>query len=141
MSLPIMRRVTCSRSGRRLCLDVGAAAQRHRRQHQVVERRCCAGALRLHHCGFGCRCQLCLQDTHWLHFSVFCGRSSQPRGFYDAFATARAGCSAGRVAAPPEGTARAEVFCAFHFIGELSVAAAAYLSSQVRALHANWQDT
>ena len=31
----------------------------------------------------------------------------------DAFADSRAGCSAGRVAAPPEGTARAEVFCAF----------------------------
>ena len=54
-----------------LCLDVAAAAQRHRRHHQVVERLCCAGALRLHHCGFGCRCQLCLSDTHWLHFSVF----------------------------------------------------------------------
>ena len=38
--------------------------------HQVVERRCCAVALRLHHCGFGSRCQLRLQDTHWLHFSV-----------------------------------------------------------------------
>ena len=45
--------------------------RRHRRHHQVVERRCCAGALRLQHCGFGSRCQLCSQDTHWLHFSVF----------------------------------------------------------------------
>ena len=35
----------------------------------------------------------------------------------------------------PEGTARAEVFCAFHFIVELLVGAAAYLSSQVRASH------
>ena len=78
-----------------------------------------AEALRLDHCGFGCRCQLCSQDTHWLHFSVFCGRSSQPRGYYDAFATARAGCSAGREwLLPSEGTARAEVFCAFHFIVE-----------------------
>ena len=47
-----------------------AALRLHRRHHQVVERRCCAGALRLHHCGFGSRCQLCSQDTHWLYFSV-----------------------------------------------------------------------
>ena len=44
--------------------------KRHPRHHQVVERQCCAGALRLQHCGFGSRCQLCSQDTHWLHFSV-----------------------------------------------------------------------
>ena len=44
--------------------------KRHPRHHQVVERQCCAGALRLQHRGFGSRCQLCLQDTHWLHFSV-----------------------------------------------------------------------
>ena len=36
-------------------------------------------------------------------FQCFCGRSSQPRGYYDAFATARAGCSA---VLPPEGTAQ-----------------------------------
>ena len=47
---------------------------------------------------------------------------SQPRGYYDAFADARAGCSAGREwLVPPEGTAQAEVFCAFHFIVELLV--------------------
>ena len=40
--------------------------KRHPRHHHVVERRCCAGALRLQHC----RWQLCSQDTHWLHFSV-----------------------------------------------------------------------
>ena len=28
------------------------AVRRHRRHHQVVERRCCAGALRLHYCGW-----------------------------------------------------------------------------------------
>ena len=67
--------------------------RRHRRHHQVVERRCCAGALRLHHCGFGSRCQLCSQDTHWLHFGVF-WHSSRIRGCYDAYADARAGCSA-----------------------------------------------
>ena len=39
--------------------------RRHRR------RRCCAAALRRQHCGFGSHCQLCSQDTHWLHFSVF----------------------------------------------------------------------
>ena len=41
----------------------------------------------------------------------------------------------------PGSALRAEVFCAFHFIVELSVGAAACLSSQVRALHASWQDT
>ena len=44
--------------------------KRHSRHHQVGERRGCAGALRLDHHGFGSRCQLCSQDTHWLHFSV-----------------------------------------------------------------------
>ena len=40
-------------------------------------------------------------------FQCFCGRSSQPRGYYDAFATARAGCSAGREwLLSPEFTAR-----------------------------------
>ena len=47
----------------------------------------------------------------WTCFAVL----SQPRGYYGAFATARVGCSAGREFLP-EGTARAEVFCAFHFI-------------------------
>ena len=42
--------------------------RRHRRHHQVVERLCCAGALRLHHCGFGSRCQLC---SHIGCISVF----------------------------------------------------------------------
>ena len=45
--------------------------KRHSRHHQVGERRGCAGALRLDHYAFGSRCQLCSQDTHWLHFSVF----------------------------------------------------------------------
>ena len=41
------------------------------------------------------------------------------RGYYDAFATARAGCSAGgEWLLSPEGTAQAEFFCAFHFIVE-----------------------
>ena len=55
----------------RLRWSGAAALRRHRRHHQVVERRGCAGALRLDHCGFGSRCQLCSQDTLWLHFSVF----------------------------------------------------------------------
>ena len=73
-------------------------SKRHPRHHQVVERRCCAGALRLQHCGFGSRCQLCSQDTHWLHFSVL-----------TLFTTTRLlrrfrrcpGRYGGRVAAPP----------------------------------------
>ena len=71
---------------------------RHPRHQQTAERRRCAGPLqcdviddtikllnddaallRLHHCGFGCRCQLCSQDTHWLHFSVFFSLSPIPR--------------------------------------------------------------
>ena len=46
--------------------------KRHSRHHQVAERRGYAGALRLDHHGFGSLCQLCSQDTHWLHyFSAF----------------------------------------------------------------------
>ena len=50
---------------------MGAAAQRHPRHHQVLNGDAGSGALRLDHCGFGCRCELCSQDTHWLHFIVF----------------------------------------------------------------------
>ena len=52
-------------------------------------------ALRLHHCGFGRNCHGYSQDTHY--FLLTClDVLSQPRGYYDAFAGARAGCSAGR---------------------------------------------
>ena len=39
--------------------------RRHRRPHLVVERRCCAGALRLHHCVFAV--VSCVRKLHWLH--------------------------------------------------------------------------
>ena len=107
-------------------LKRAATLRLHRRHHQAVKRRCCAGALRLHHCGFGSRCQLCSQDIHWLHFSVLTlfTNSRLLRRFRQC--PGRLLCG-GRVAAPSEGT--------FHFIVELLVGAAAYLSSQVRASH------
>ena len=88
---------------RRLCWNWAAAAQLHPRHHQVAERR-----------ALGRRCHRYSQDTPchfflWTCFDVF----SKPRGCYDACATARAGCSAGREwLLHPEGTARAEFFCA-----------------------------
>ena len=70
------------------------------------------------------RCQLCSRHTHhWLHFCervlMFC---HEPQGYYDAFARfpGRLLCGAERGCSLSEGTARAEVFCAFHFIVELS---------------------
>ena len=98
-------------------LERAATLRLHRRHHQVVERRCCSGALRLHHCGFGRRF-----ETHLIFLLTCLDVLSQPRGYYDAFADARAGCSAKREwLLPPEGTARAEVFGAFHFIVEQQV--------------------
>ena len=89
----------------------------HRRHHQVVERRCCAGALRLHHYGFGSRCQLCLQDTHWLHFSVFLTLFTNTR------LLRRSRRCLGRLLCRrewhlhPEGIARAEFFCHRRAVG------------------------
>ena len=62
----------------------------------------------------------CVRKTYIGCISVFLSYSSQPRGYYDAFAIARAGCSAGgEWLLPPEGTVRAEFFCAFHLFVEL----------------------
>ena len=75
-----------------LCWNWAAAAQRHPRHHQVVERRGWAS---------GRRCPVLARHTLslflWTCFDIL----SQPRGYYDAFTTAGAGCSAGGVAAPP----------------------------------------
>ena len=105
MSLPIMRRVTCSRSGRRRCAWTW-----------LLQRNVIHDTIKLLNgaAGFGSALSPVLaRHTSslflWTCFDVL----SQPRCYHDAFATARAGCSAGL-----EGTARAEFFCAFHFIVE-----------------------
>ena len=104
--------------------------KRHSRHHQVAERRACAGALRLDHYGFGSRCQLCSQDTHWLHFSVFLTLFTNTR-LLRRFrrCPGRLALRGGEWLLLPKGTARAEFFCAFHFIVELSVGAAATFAS------------
>ena len=62
------------------------------------------------------------RKTHIIFLWTCLDVLSQPRGYYDAFADARAGCSAGgEWLLLPEGTARADFFCAFHFIVELLV--------------------
>ena len=73
---------------------------RHPRHHQTAERRRCAGPLRLQHCGFGSRCQLCSQDTHWLQFSVFVDALHN----HEAITTLSPGglLFGRRMAAPPE---------------------------------------
>ena len=67
-----MRRVTCSRSGRRRCAWTWLLQRNVIHDTiKLLTGDAGSGALRLGHCGFGCRCQLCSQETHWLHFSVF----------------------------------------------------------------------
>ena len=107
MSLPIMRRVTCSRSGRRRCAWTW-----------LLQRSVIHDIIKLLNSDSGLWAGVVTgtRKTHtiiflWTCFDVL----SQPRGYYDAFATARVGCSAGREwLLSPEGTARAEFFCAFH---------------------------
>ena len=92
MSLPIMRCVTCSRSGSRRCAWTW-----------LVQRNVIHDTIKLLNgdAGFGqalspVLARHTLSFFLWTRFDVL----SQPRGYYDAFATARAGCSAGGVAAP-----------------------------------------
>ena len=64
MSLPIMRRVTCSRSGRRRCAWTWVLQRSVIHDTiKLLNGDAGSGAFRLDHCGFGCRCQLCSQDT------------------------------------------------------------------------------
>ena len=111
MSLPIMSRVTCSRSGRRRCAWTWLL------QRSVIQ-----DTIKLLNgdAGFGYALSPVLaRHTLSLFLWTCFDALSQPPGYYDAFATAPAGCSAGgEWLLSPEGTARAEFFCAFHFIVE-----------------------
>ena len=91
--------------------------------------------------GSGGCCYQYLQDTLPLVVCFF-HIPSRIRGYYDAFADSRAVWSSeGEWPLLPEGTARTEVFCAYHDSMELLKDDAVLPSLQVRVVRASVQDT
>ena len=114
-----MRHVTCSLSGRRRCAWTWLLQRNVIHDTiKLLTGDAGSGTLRLDHCGFGSRDQLCSQDTFWFHFSVFVDPLHEHKGITtsspmpgEAALPGESDCSP-RKALP--GKCRAEILYAIH---------------------------